>query len=145
MKTFVGSALVTGSQDNKPLTFFKMRSEGRWPTVRKYSTLAFLIFFSLAQVFRSPSLVSDEDLRRFLFMLSAGLGLLGGTPTMFALKNNLRFLGFLSLGASLMLIVFGLLGILKVETTPFAKLSGLVLGIVAPLVVILIIMRFKNR
>lgn len=139
----VSLAMNPNAREIKIPSIFEMRSEDRWPLVRKLSAIAFVVFFCLAPIFQSPRLIANEDMRRSLFLFCMGLGLLGGTPIMFALKSNLRLLGYGTFFMSLMLVGISLLGILQVRTPPFIKMLGLTLGMVVSLIVILFYLRRK--
>ena len=134
------SLSVGKDEEIKAPSILELREQGPWPAARKVSAVAFLLFFLLAGLFSSPRILEDEDCRRAVFLLFSGLALLGGTPLMFALKSNLRLLGFCTLFISLMLIAVGLLGVFEIGTPPFLKMLILLLGMVAPLVIILIML-----
>lgn len=138
---FIGLGLPAERGSVKNPAVFEFKKEGRWPLVRKISVIAFLIFFLLAPIVRSPRLFPDEQVRRSLFLICAGLALLGGTPIMFALKSNLRLLGFCTLFMSLMLAVTGLIGIFHDQISPLVRMIILALGTATPLVLILFYLR----
>ena len=141
----ISLALFPAPPEKSIRMHLEFREDGRWPIIRKVSCIFFFLFFCLAGLFSSPKLIQPESLRRGLFLLFSGLGLLSGTPVMFAWKNRLNLLGYCSLFISLMLSTTGLFHIFDIKIPPIHKISLLAFGMAVPLLIVIIVLTIQRR